>query len=161
MRSSPPRLAGLLTGALLAAALIGGTSAHAAGVEPGQVVVTPQAGSATAAAVGGTAPVTIATRPGETVAQAVARLRNTDGVADAVLGQSAFTTNVSGAGPAGVSCLRRGPRRLTPVSPAVPWPSRVQRKCRSSLTVRIEPAPPRSASSPFSIVSARMNGLVG
>jgi len=84
MRSSPPRLAGLLTGALLAAALMGGTSAHAAGVEPGQVVVTPQAGSATAAAVGGTAPVTVATRPGETVAQAVARLRNTDGIADAV-----------------------------------------------------------------------------
>jgi serine protease len=84
MRPRPLRLAGLLAGVLVTATLCaGGGSASAARIQPGQVVVTPQPGSLTAAAVG-TAPVTVATRPGETVHQAITRLRKAGGVKDAV-----------------------------------------------------------------------------
>lgn len=81
--SAPSRRIPLLLAALAATLLLGAGPARAADPAPagpavaGEVVVTPDAG-------GAAAPVTVDTRPGESVQQAVARLRDTPGVRDAV-----------------------------------------------------------------------------
>ena len=92
MKRPLPRLAGLLTGALLSLSLFGPVGARAADVVPGEVVVTPEATGAPAAgaavagtpSVPGSREITVRTRSGESVAAAVKRLRRTPGVKDAV-----------------------------------------------------------------------------
>ncbi len=92
MTSPISRLAAILAFATISAALIGAGPARADDIVPGQVVVTPQAGVASGS---GSTPVTIATAPGESVQQAIVRLKRSPGVASAVPNEIAHAADAA------------------------------------------------------------------
>jgi serine protease len=81
----PHHLAGLLAAAVAAVLVAGAAPARAADTVPDEVVVTPAApATAASTAAAQPEPRTERTRPGESVPQAIRRLKRTRGVADAV-----------------------------------------------------------------------------